>query len=189
MKPKVQDINTDEDCKGVPGFSLRLNTLFDMAGAPKDTRLAWGSARWNRAPNTIGNWIKKDSPPQRYTTLQAVVADLLNLIPGRYDSHQVIGWLYTGSANPFSTTTTFTGSEPINHLLQVKIFNRLYQTCLFKEIDFDAIDSNITNRMISVIYWYLSLRRKAGFSDDVKEANFLMKLFIDNLANSNTTSV
>lgn len=179
-----ENSNTDQDCKGVPGFSKRFNELFDMAGAPKDTRLAWGAAKWGCAPNTIGNWIKKDSPPQRYTTLQSVVADLLLLIQGRYDANEVIGWLYTGTANPFVEKQTSTNMEPINHVLQVKIFNRLYQMCIFKDFDLDEVDINRTNKIISVIYWYLHFRQKAGLSADVKDAGFIMKTFVASLAES-----
>lgn len=167
--------------KGVPGFSSRLNYLFDLAGAPRDTRLSWGSAKWGCVANTIGNWIKKDAPPQRFTTLQTVVNDLLDEIPEKYDANQIIGWLYTGANSPFEANEPRQPYPQIDHVLQVKIFNRLYQLCLFYDIDLDKVDSAETNRAISTLYWYLQSRIAAGLDGDVKEATPIMKVIAEGM--------
>jgi hypothetical protein len=142
------------DKKGVPGFSLRLNYLFDLACAPSETRLSWGAKKWNVVPNTVRNWIKCDIPPQSFATLDAVVAELLNDIGSKVDKTSVLGWLFAGGANPFETCLTRKTNDavPINHILQLKIFNKLYEVGRNMGVNINALDEAKINDIISAAY-------------------------------------
>jgi hypothetical protein len=164
------------ETKGVPGFGKRLNTLFDMANAPKDTRLTWGATRWNCAPNSVRNWIVKDLPPQKFTSLLAIVEDLLSFVPGKYDVNKVTGWLYTGANDPFNTAP-----EVIDHVLQAKIYNRFYQMALYTGHELDDMPQDKLNAMISGVYWYLHFRKKYGLDSDVKTATHIMTSLLNTL--------
>jgi hypothetical protein len=165
-----------ETTKGVPGFGQRLGILFDMANAPKDTRLTWGANRWKCAPNSVRNWLVKDLPPQKFTGLLAIVEDLLSFVPGKYDVNRVTGWLYTGTNNPFIDS-----SEATDHILQAKIYNRFYQMALFTGHELDSLPQDKLNKMISVIYWYLHFRKKYGMDSDIKIAASLMAHLLQKL--------
>lgn len=181
MVHKVESFeDIDLMSNGVPGFSKRLNYLFDLAGAPKDVRLTWGSERWNCVPNTIGNWLKRDIVPKKFTVLQVVVNDLLNSIPGRYDINLVIAWLYTGTNNPFETKGD-NHFDQIDHLLQIKIFNKIYEMCMFQNIDFEGVDCVARNRVISMVYYYVYFNDSASSYDEkIKYAEPYISFWIKN---------
>lgn len=138
------------DKKGVPGFSLRLGQVFDRAGAPDKTRLSWGAKRWNVVPNTIGNWLKYDIAPSNHGTLMVVLNDLIELSGEKVDVNEVVGWLYSGGANPFNKTQQ--SSQPIDHMLQIRIFNILTAACKLKNWDVNRLPLNLVNTLINDAY-------------------------------------
>lgn len=167
------EAKNSKDGNGIPGFSGRLNYLFDLAGAPRDTRQTWGSQKWKCVPNTVARWLKEDCPP-KFSMLSEVVTDLLLLVPGRYDKTTTLAWLYTGQPNPFDVNHTSL-SEPIDHVLQAKIYNRLYQMCDYVGENLDELPQENVNKLVSSVYWYLSLRKKYGLDYDPRLATQIMR--------------
>jgi len=115
---------------GVPGFSDRLNEIFDLAGAPVDSRLSWGAAKWNVVPNTVRNWLRLDTPPQQYLMLDRVVSDLLSLFENSVNRASVIGWLFAGGSNSFAPHE-ITNLDKIEY---VDLFE-LYKVEIIKALD------------------------------------------------------
>ncbi|RYY74583.1 MAG: hypothetical protein EOO52_13545 [Gammaproteobacteria bacterium] len=139
------------EVKGVPGFSARLDKLFDYAGVPSDTRLSWGAKRWGVVPNTVRNWIKLDTPPANHSTLLLVLSDLLQMFNCSVDKTLVVGWLYAGGKNPFEVGNGL-NSPPINHILQIKIFNRAYTQCSKIGVDLNSVSEAVVNDLINSAY-------------------------------------
>lgn len=167
--------------KGVPGFSDRLNQLFDKAGAPTDTRLSWGSKKWSVVPNTIKNWLHHNIPPQQFATLEEVVGDLLKLMNSKTDRSAVIGWLYAGGKNPFDRADA-SSPAAVNHVLQLKIYNALYEASRLKGIDLNNVSEKEVNQTISAIYQHLETRREKGLTSDIME---VMPVFAELIAAHN----
>lgn len=142
------------DKKGVPGFSQRLNYLFDLAGTPSDTRLTWGAKRWSVVPNTVRNWIKLDTPPQNYSTLDFVVSDLLKMANVLIDKTSIIGWLYAGGTNPFETKP-LAQMPTIDVMTQIKIFNLAFSLSAEKGIDLNSMPEQSVNEIINIAYSHL----------------------------------
>lgn len=172
MTKTSQELIQTPDKKGVPGFSQRLNILFDKAGAPIETRLTWGSKRWQVAPNTVRNWIRLDIPPQSFATLENVVSDLLNQSISKTDKSSVIGWLYAGGKNPFDKKeeASVSDQQPINHMLQFQIYNALFKACQDKGIDLNNADPEKVYQIILAIYLHLETQRASGLSINIIDA-------------------
>lgn len=174
--------NTEK--KGVPGFSERLNFVFDLADAPSDTRLSWGAKRWSVVPNTVKNWVKGDIPPQHFATLELVVNDLLEMIKSNVDKTAVIGWLYAGGQNPFDVKSRNTYQNelpPINHMLQMKIFNKLYELGLEKNLDVNKVEEQKINRIINSVYFKIIYKRETEPEFDVLDVVPLLRTFINTI--------
>lgn len=184
LTKKSLDTSVPDKKGGVPGFSKRLNFIFDLAGAPAETRLSWGAKKWAVVPNTVKNWVKGDIPPQNFGTLELVVNDLLNIIQSNIDKTAVIGWLYAGGKNPFLTGSTSTASNDltsINHFLQMKIFNKLYEIAKERGVDINLVDESKVNWVINSAYLSITSHQEINSTYDVNDEIPLLNKFIDGL--------
>jgi hypothetical protein len=112
--------NAAADSSKVRGFSLRFNELLGLARVQDAGRFAWGAKRYSVAFNTFKNWCSHDTAP-KFGVLEAVVLDLLSLINANISSSLIIGWLYSGSNNPFLVKNKPTVDYPL--------LNVVYQKC------------------------------------------------------------
>lgn len=166
--------------KGVPGFSQRLDSIFDLAGTPSDSRLSWGAKRWNVAPNTVRNWLTLDTPPQHFSTLDLVVADLLQMMNSRVDKTAVIGWLYAGGTNPFDSNQQVIPSN-ISLLQQIQIFNSIYPIAKEFDIDLNNFTESKVNKIIKTAFLYC---QENALKIEIVEKEVIINFILDSLASS-----
>lgn len=114
----MSSTDTKKTDNSVPGFSLRLNTLLDHADFPKNgERFSLGARQAHVHINTFRAWCNNDLPPRRFGDL-VIFIDSLSL--SHTPTQNIIGWLYSGTHDPFKPETPTTNDA--EHITLLNLF-------------------------------------------------------------------
>jgi len=149
--------------KNESGFSSRFNELLDMANFPKvhEGRYTEGAKRFElKSAATFRLWCTEDKKPRTYEMLLDIVKSIMSDIPGDYDPHGVIAWLY-GAKNPFNDYV-------IDSTLMLDVFLTVTDIMKIKNKELSRMEiKNITIR----IYEHLVGQRRKGLEIGSVEKN------------------